>query len=390
VKYHVFVLVWGQPFAAAHLEMALPFLMMPGNLPALAAGADVDFHIYTDRATQPMLDAGSACLDAHCRRRIHVLEDIRVRGASPLAHAEGIAFPEYKYALQRECVRHLYETVKDGGHGNVKASVIFLDSNFILADGSLAALHQRRLQGFEAAAVSVLRLSEPKAQPMLLGRLGGDASVGPRELVAIGLEAPHHFTAAFYIDAERFTPYPSQLIWPVGDDGLLTRAFLPHPLMVPLAPEIARSQSTMDYDMALRTTTDNRIYVAADSDEMLVAKLSGDDHQAARQAGPPPSPENLALFLLSCTNRRHRLFADVPIYFHAGEAHADLAKVTAQSELLLDASYDFIDVIAARSAGLDASALLYVKSFFGAIEDYMSPQLEPVALEALRQLASAG
>ena len=37
MKYHVFVLVWGGPFAAAHLEMTLPFLMMPGNLPALAA-----------------------------------------------------------------------------------------------------------------------------------------------------------------------------------------------------------------------------------------------------------------------------------------------------------------------------------------------------------------
>jgi hypothetical protein len=383
VKYHVFVLVWGEPFAAAHLQMALPFLMMDGNLPALAADAEVDFHIYTDRDTRPMLEAGSAGLDAHCRRRIHVLEDIRVRGASPLAHAGGIPFPEYKYALQRECVRHLYETVKDEG----AASVIFLDSNFILSDGSLAALHQRRRQGYEAACVSVLRLSEPKAGPMLLDRLGGKANVGPRELVAIGLEAPHHFTEAFYVDAEHFTPYPSQLIWRIGDDGLLNRAFLPHPLMTPLCPEITRSQSTMDYDMALRTTADAKIYVAADSDEMLVCKLTGDEHQAARQAGPPPSPKNLALFLLSCTNRRHRLFADAPIYFHAGEAHADLPAVTAQSELLLDASYGFIDGIAARSAGLDASALLYVKSFYGAIEDYMSPQLEPVALEALRQLA---
>lgn len=386
MKYHAFVLVWGAPFAAAHLQMALPFLMMQGNLPALAADADVAFHIYTDAETLPMLEAGSAGLDAFCRRRIHVLEEIQVRGASPLAHARGIEFPEFKYALQRECVRHLYETVKQDG----EAAVIFLDSNFILSDGSLAALHQRRRQGYEAAAVSVLRLSEPKAKPLLLGRLRQETQVGPRELVAIGLEAPHHFTDAFRVDAENFTPYPSQLIWPVGDDGLLTRAFLPHPLMVPLGPEIARSQSTMDYDMALRTTSDEKIYVAADSDEMLVAKLTGDDHQAARQAGPPPSPENLALFLLSCTNRRHRLFAGVPIYFHAGEAHADFGKVAAQSELLLDASYDFIDVIAARSAGLDASALLYVKSFFGAIEDYMSPQLEPVALEALRQLAIAG
>ena len=108
MKYHVFVLVWGEPFAGAHLELALPFLLMPGNLPALAAEADVDFHIYTDRETEPMVKAGSTGLDDHCRRRIHIMEDIRVRGVSPLAHAEGIDFPEYKYVLQRECVAQLY------------------------------------------------------------------------------------------------------------------------------------------------------------------------------------------------------------------------------------------------------------------------------------------
>ena len=386
MKYHVFVLVWGEPFAGAHLELALPFLMMPGNLPALAAAAGVDFHIYTDRETAPMLEAGSAGLDAHCRRRIHIMEDIRVRGVSPLAHAAGIAFPEYKYVLQRECVRHLHETVKGEG----AAAVIFLDSNFILSDGSLAALDQRRRQGYAAAAVNVLRLSETTAAPVLRQRLGQNTPVDGRQLAAVGLAATHHFTDAFCVDAENFTPYPSQLIWRLGDGGLLTRAFLPHPLMAPLAPEMARSQSTMDYDMALRTTPDEKIYVAADSDEMLVCKLTGDDHRAARQSGPPPTAENLALFLLTGTNRRHRLFARVPIYFHAGEAHQDYARLAAESAALVDASYNFIDLIASRSAGLDASALFYIKSFFGPIEDYMSPQLEPGALEALRQLSMAG
>jgi hypothetical protein len=386
MRYHVFLLVWGDAFAKAHLEIALPFLMMPGNLPALGLDAEVDFHIYTDRATAPLLDAGTAALDAHCRRRIHILEDIEVRGVSPLGHAAGIAFPEYKYVLQRECVRHLYAAAKGDG----EAQVVFLDSNFILADGSLAALDLRRRQGYEAAAVNVLRLSEPKAGPVLIERLGHGTPVSARELVAIGLGAPHHFTEAFYVDAVEFTPYPSQLIWRLGDDSLLTRAFLPHPLMAPLVPEMAISQSTMDYDMALRTTPDEKIYVAADSDEMLVCKLSGDGHQAARQAGPPPTPENLALFLLTGTNWRHRLFARVPIYFHAGEAHADYASVTARSAQLVDASYDFVDRIASRSADLDASAMLYLKSYFGAIEDYMSPQLEPGALQALRQLSVAG
>ncbi|MEE2760182.1 MAG: hypothetical protein VYE18_01905 [Pseudomonadota bacterium] len=383
MKYHLFLLVWGEAFAVAHTRLALPFLMMPGNLPALASDAEVDFHIYTDAETRPLLEAGGAGLDAHCRRRIHVLEEIAIRGQSPLAHAAGIPLPEYKYALQRECVRHLHQTVKGEG----EATAIFLDSNFLLSDGSLAAIHSRRLQGFQAAAVNVLRLSEPKAVPLLLDRLRSGHNIDGRALAAIGFQAPHHFTEAFCIDADRFTPYPSQLIWRLGDGSLLTRAFLPHPLMVPVSPEMARSQSTMDYDMALRSTADENIFVAADSDEMLVAKLSGDEHQSTGEAGPPPTAENIAVFLLSGTNRRHRIFANVPIYIHDGEPHSDLAKAARQSELLVATSYQLIDAIAARGAGLDASTLLYLQSFFGPSEDYISPQLEPGALEALRRLS---
>ena len=139
--------------------------------------------------------------------------------------------------------------------------------------------------------------------------------------------------------------------------------------------------------MALRSATDERIFVAADSDEIFVAKLSGDEHQSARKAGPPPTAENIAAFLLSGTNRRHRVFANVPIYIHDGEPHSDLAKAARQSEQLVATSYDLIDAVATRGTGLDASALLYLKSFYGPIEDYISPQLEPGALDALRRLS---
>ncbi|MAF47754.1 MAG: hypothetical protein QGH73_10750 [Rhodospirillales bacterium] len=383
MRYHVFVLVWGEPFARAHLDMALPFLMMPGNLPSLAADAEVDVHIYTDRETKPLLEEGTKGLGAVCRRNIHVLEDIHVRGASPLDYARGIDFPEYKYAVQRECVRHLHDSVKD----QAGASIIFLDSNFLLSDGTLAALDERRRQGFEAAAVNVLRLSEGGAGPLLTRALAADTPVGARELVAIGLKAPHHFTEAFYVDAGSFTPYPSQLIWRLGDDGMLSRAFLPHPLMAPVGPAMAHSQSTMDYDMALRSAPDDKIYVAADSDEMLICKISGDAHQSERNSGPPPTAQNLALFLLSSTNRRHRLFADIPIYFHAGERHQDYKEIEAESGKLVGEAYDIVDTIAGRAGELDASAMIYVKSFFGPIEEYMSPQLEPDALDLLRQLS---
>jgi hypothetical protein len=263
-------------------------------------------------------------------------------------------------------------------------TIILLDSNFVLADGVLRFLSERRAEGYVAASVSFLRVSTPAFAAILDRRLNSGSAIGPRALFDISRNAIHHIAKSFFVDAAPFTPYPSQVSWPVSSNGFVNRNFLPHPIMIPATQKVARYQSTMDYDLLLRVADDDKIYVCGDSDDVMVAKYSDDEHHFDRAGEFRPTPEDIGLFLLTSTNRRHRLFADRAGVFHGDARDEHYETVVRNSQTMIDEAYAWVDRLAAHSGRLDAKMLMYLKSHFGPIEDYMSPQLEPAALGRLK------
>jgi hypothetical protein len=367
MTWHLFVLVWGDIFVERFARLVVPFLAMPGNVPALAADDKVVLHVYSDAGSRSGLEAALAPLASYCAIDIRVFDDHaarRFRGA------------QYRYELQRESLRDLVRSLSDG-------SLILLDSNFLPSDGTLANLAVQRAKGYRAACVTFVRTETAALDAALRPYLAKRLPIDGRTLFTAASSSLHHITESFFVDATPFTPYPSQIAWRVGASGFVSRNFLPHPLMIPVSDALHRSQSTMDYDLALRTASDEEIYIARDSDDMLLVKFSGEDHHAERDGAPAPTPDQIGLFLLTCTNRRHRLFADVPALFHAGGRDAGYEAAIAESHRLIDDAYGWIDQIAAQAGRLDARMLMYLKSHLGPIEDFMSPQLEPTALGRL-------
>jgi hypothetical protein len=380
--WHLFVLVWGSEFVRRFGALAVPFHAAPGNIPALAANSHVIFHVYTDSASADEVRDAMAPLSSRCQIAIHCFDALTFQGAPLIQPAQGLANPEFRFAVQRQCLRHLADRVvneiSDPG-----APIVLLDSNFVLADGTLAHLAARRDQGFLAATVSVLRVATGPFAQAISPQLAAGGPLGSRPLMLAGLSSLHEMTRAFFVDAQPFTPYPSQLSWSVGSDGFVNRNILPHPLMVPAVRAIQRSQSTMDYDLALRLAADDEIYVCPDSDEMLVLKFSDDALGTDRHAGLAPSDEVLGLFLLAATNVRHRLYADTPVVFHSGDLDGRYAEAVTRSQSAVDAAYRWVERALASPGKLDARLMMHAKSFAGPIDDYMSPQLEPAALRHL-------
>ena len=368
MTWHVFVLVWGEAFVRRFAELSVPFQVMAGNVPALADESSIVYHAYTDAASAGAVAKALAPLERWCDLDVRLFDDTSARGLSD---------PDYKYELQRSCLRDLATRAADGD------PIVLLDSNFALANGTLAALVDRRRQGYRAATASLLRVETETFAARILPLLKHPAAIGARDLLRQAMATMHPMTRAFFVDADAFTPYPSRLSWRVGDDGFLNRDFLPHPLMVPASNALTVSQSTMDYDLALRSAGDEEIHVCNDSDEMLVVKFSDAGHHANRVSGAPATTRDIGQFLLASTNRRHRLFADVPIAFHTGDHDTRYAAARASSQILIDGAYAWIDQIAAQPSQLDARGLMYLKSHLGPIEDFMSPQLEPAALARL-------
>ena len=123
--------------------------------------------------------------------------------------------------------------------------------------------------------------------------------------------------------------------------------------------------------------------MCGDSDEMLVLKHSKVSHHAERNSQIIPSPRDLAMFLITATHKRHRIFGDVSVYYHANELNSIWEKPIKEAEVLLSDVYKEIDRIIGQAGNLDAKFLMLLKSHIGPIENYMSPSMEPVALERL-------
>lgn len=382
MTFHVFILVWGDSFVRKFVEFSLPFHLMPGNIPALSGDHDVVYHIFTDRDSLPAFEPEVRKIEITAELRIHLLDEM-IEGELPLMQAAAhLKSPEFKYHIQKSCIRETARQAMD----DKDSALILLDSNFVLADGGMAALADKWAAGYRAVMVNVLRITEDAVSNKWWQR---QESAGPRELFDASRRHLHHIHESYFVGSDNFTSYPSQVCWSVEADGIYARSFIPHPLMVAVRPAIMAYQSTADYDLVLRACLDEEIYLCPESDEILVCKYSADTHQAAREPGPPPTPENLALFILTSTHHRHRQFADTANRFRGYDDGGNWAAAEDQARHLIESSYAEVDKIIAHSAKLEANFLMYIKSYLGPIEDYMSPEMEPAELHRISNTGRA-
>lgn len=367
----VFVTVWGAPYVDKFLTYSLASQLAPGNVPALARdGIELVYHVYTDRASEPLFYPAFDALAAIADIRFHFYEDFPFKGAT-LADAMANSPPAtVKHNVQRLTA---IDCIAKAAAGNSDALLLF-DSDFIFSENALPALIAARRDGAEAVCAMFLRLEEGAAAPRLKERIA--AGMSAREIVALGLESLHPIARAMFVDAEPFTGYPSQLNWNVGRNGahgFVTHCFFPHPMLTRPRAGL-RYTGTMDYDYALRSEADDsRIHLVRRSDEFLVCKMTPASYQADAPRGGRFSLSDMARFTVSNTNIRHRQFVQQPVRFFAGGDEAEWAETEAASAKLIDALYKGADLIVG-SARADARTMVFLKSFLGPIEDFASPQ----------------
>ena len=190
------------------------------------------------------------------------------------------------------------------------------------------------------------------------------------------------------MDSQHSTNYPSQLNWWVGNSkkdlnarvGVVTQCLFPHPLMV--EPDLFASNtgakyfSTMDYDYALRVVAnDDDIYLSRNSDEIFICKISPEEYRASDNAVKPLSEERMAQFILNNTNIRHRLFLDQLVHFVA-DCDGDWDVVSGYAVHFIEKTYKMVDEMVSSLSMADPITTVYLKSFLGPIENFISPQVQ--------------
>lgn len=311
--------VWGAGHVGLFLNVCLPSLLAPGNLPGMQANPQNRYLVYTRPEDEADLRAGPA---------FQKLSDIV--SVEVILINEEITVP---HRTMSDCHIDSIRRADEAG-----AAAVFLPPDCVWSNGSLARLEQLANQGKSVVHMSGIRLDRDGIVPELAARYSENnlvLSMNARELVGLGLRHLHPIALTHFWNeyAEVGGLMPANLVWTVPGEGLLLRCFHLHPLLVKSQVPFAKFDSTIDDDLALRACPDaSRDYVVTDSDELFAFEMSGLSRVVGTVCAKGDT-EGVAAWAEVGTNARHRELIRYRIRLHAGPVNASVwAPIEAESD----------------------------------------------------------
>ncbi len=321
-KVKFLAVVWGKTYIARFASLALPSFLAPGNLPALAEATDLEVVVMTRRDD-------IAHFENHAAFR-------RLRAICPVQFVEIddlIATSIYGVTLTLAYIRPIIACGRD----MLNTHFVFMNADFVLADGSLRALSKHILAGRSIVLGPSFRATAEAVEPHLERMVDTDSgvlAVPPRQMVALSLAHPHPTTMAKIVN-QTFchSIHPNQFFWQVDKQTLLGRYYLI--FMLCLKPErvIGTINCYCDYSFIPEMCPSGDETAMNDSDDFFMLELQERTQETSLlQLGR--APDNvIARSLQYWTTAEHRRAAGHDIIFHSGEIPAEIeaAKLEAQA-----------------------------------------------------------
>jgi hypothetical protein len=268
---------WGQQYIDKLLEYTLASVLAPGNLIALAEEFDCTVVIVTEKnffdyiETHPIL------------KRIETICPVR-----PLPLDDLIGEPwQYGISLAYALFRGFAEL----GPAMTETYILFLNADFVLADGSYKRLipHLRRGERV-LLAPSYCTVAE-EATPLLARRRdpwSQTLAIPCRELARMILDLRHNTIRAKTINQKKIHfEYMDQAYWQIDQNTLLGRQM---PIsLVAMKPEVAPDDinTFWDWGIVYEFCPSRKLTVIGDSDEFLMLELRDrDTHRDLIRPGP--------------------------------------------------------------------------------------------------------
>jgi hypothetical protein len=268
--FYFIIVLWGERFRDYFLDLCLPTLLSPRNLPSLATRPRSKFLICTRPQDWAAIQAAPI---------FKLLE----------RHVEPV------YLEIPPCPPEVSGCVHMGiGHRRgcelayqAKAYPFVLTPDCIFSDGTIARLQELALAGVQLALVPALRFAEEplfeELQRTGIPPHGRHAKAEPiaisnRELVRMALASMHSETKTYEWDAPYFHRNPAAAWWRVpGEDGIVVHCLSWAPLLfdftaVPQHDTSVFDDWTFDGDYIYRNLGNiKRIHLVLDSDEIFMA-----------------------------------------------------------------------------------------------------------------------
>lgn len=258
--------VWGEKYVD-RLDLAcIPAVLAPGNLPYLAAHFDCELAIVTQDAlfdrvrSLPSIQAAQR----HCRLKLIAMDDV-------MSHPS-----YYGYTITQA----LYRGFTEMGEAAKDTWCLFLNADFIIADGSYRALASRMLAGERVIMAPSYCTIEEDVRPLMDRRIAEAGapvlSIPPRVMADMVL-THRHFTIRSKIINWRMYRIDrvDQFYYQVDNDTMLGKQ-LPIAIVAFRPERVPPEPVTFwDYGVVAEICPTSRLCVIEDSDDFLMLELRG-------------------------------------------------------------------------------------------------------------------
>jgi hypothetical protein len=295
---------WGEKYLNELLSIVVPSLLASGNLPFVASQVPTELVILTEEKyfTRVSGDPRIARIRKFCPIRLIGVDDLV---SNPHVYGKSLT-----YALHRGLADLGAEMVN-----------IFLNSDFVLAEGSLQNVLPRLIRGSRIVAAPSYCVVAEDVKPIIETRIDltdGTLSIPFREMARLALDYRHNTVRANTVNDRRFhTRYVTQFYWEVDEDTLVGHQM---PVaIIAMRPEryVREPNSYWDQGLMKELCPESRVDIIGDSDEFLMIELREREVAKDTMLPGPGEPSVLARDMLGMRTLYQLDFAFRPLTLHA-------------------------------------------------------------------------
>lgn len=273
-KYVLVVPFWGETHFKVWMRYGLPSYLAKNNIPYMAENSIFSILICTEKKIETLLKESVEyeILQKFCTISFLNISDIiskytNMSYGSVLTHSYHEAIRKYKSAA--------YDI-----------HFIFLNADFILADGVFKTVHQLVEKGAEIIFCPSFRVSKERILPKLDRFVKEDGntktlSIESREAVSLAFNHLHPTITAQTINVEdKVSSFvTNQLYWNVGEDVILGHHLLIFPFVINPKKIPQNPTGYIDYNMTYDFHPTGEITYITDSDDAFIFELETDSKE---------------------------------------------------------------------------------------------------------------
>ena len=299
IKILLVTAVWGEWHRDVFLNVNLPTLLAPGNIPFLGTNCDIKYRIFTRSADLKKLKDSQS-----------------LKALSRFMELQFELIPEEKLSQPIAAHQWAWEQATQYSK-NVGSYILFIPPDVAWSEGSFGHLGRLLSSGKKAVFMTYMRVVADTFIPALMAKKNVEENVicvDGREMVSLALTHIHPLMAAYSYKSSYFPGHSEMVLWPVRKEGVLLRVLAREMFLYDPRSIGVTNQMLMDGNFSSKD-----VVFVDDSDNLFGVSLTplGKDvswHMQYRKL----NPLNIARWWLDYDSPSNDFIANVPVRWHTG------------------------------------------------------------------------